>query len=295
VRPHAGQFVADAFKYEDDEAQVMTDLAGRVAVITGGARGQGRAHAVSLARAGADIAVCDVVRQYSSVPYAMATESDLAQTVELVERLGRRCVAVKADVAQAVEVQNFMSEAFSQLGRVDFVVANAGIWSLGGPMWEIGEAQFDETIAVDVKGVWLTCKYAIPYMLEQKSGSIVLTSSVAGKKAYPNAGHYVSAKHGVIGMMKTLALELAPHNIRVNALLPGMVNTDMVFFQEQYELFSPDNPTMEGYLDVVEKLQPMPGRWTEPEDQANAVLWLCSDESRYVTGMEMEVAAGSNI
>jgi (+)-trans-carveol dehydrogenase len=273
----------------------MTALEGRVAVITGGARGQGRAHAVRLARAGADIAVCDVLRQYSSVPYAMATESDLAQTVELVEKLGRRCVAMKADVSKADEVENFMNASFSQLGRLDFIIANAGIWSIGGPMWEIGETQFDETIAVDLKGVWLTCKYAIPHMLKQQAGSIVLTSSVAGKKAYPNAGHYVSAKHAVIGMMKTLALELAPHNIRVNALLPGFVNTDMVFFQQQYELFSPDDPTMEGYLRVVENLQPMPGRWTEPEDQANAVHWLCSDESRYVTGVEMEVAGGGNI
>jgi (+)-trans-carveol dehydrogenase len=273
----------------------MTDLAGRVAVITGAARGQGRAHAVSLARAGADVAVCDVARQYSSVPYPMATESDLARTAELVEKLGRRCVALKADVSQAADVENFMREAFVHLGRIDFVIANAGIWSLAGPMWEIGEVQFDETIAVDLKGVWLTCKYAVPYMLQQKSGSIVLTSSVAGKKPYPNAGHYVSAKHAVIGMMKTLALELAPHNIRVNALLPGLVNTDMIFFQQQYELFSPGNPTAEGYLDVVENLQPMPARWTEPEDQANAVLWLCSDESRYVTGIEMEVAAGANV
>jgi (+)-trans-carveol dehydrogenase len=273
----------------------MTDLTGRVAVITGGARGQGRAHAMRLARAGADIAVCDVARQYATVPYAMATESDLQQTVELVEKLDRRCVAVKADVTQSAEVENFMSEAFSRLGRIDFVIANAGIWSIGGPMWEIGEATFDETIAVDLKGVWLTCKYAIPYMLEQKAGSIVLTSSVAGKKAHPNIGHYAAAKHAVIGIMKTLALELAPHNIRVNALLPGMVNTDMVFFPEQYELFSPGNPTREAYLDVVEALQPMPGRLTEPEDQANAVHWLCSDEARYVTGIEMEVAAGANI
>jgi SDR family mycofactocin-dependent oxidoreductase len=274
---------------------MTTDLDGRVAVVTGAARGQGRAHALALARAGADVALCDVAAQYASVPYAMATGSDLAETQRLVEELGRRCVATRADVARADEVDRFITDAVSQLGRLDFVVANAGIWSIGGPTWEIDEARFDETIAVDLKGVWLTCKYAIPHMLEQRSGSIVLTSSVAGKKAFPNAGHYVSAKHGVIGLMKTLALELAPHNIRVNALLPGMVNTDMVFFEEQFQLFNPENPTRDGYVAVAEAMQPMPGPWTEPEDQANAALWLCSDASRYVTGIELEVAAGANI
>jgi SDR family mycofactocin-dependent oxidoreductase len=273
----------------------MTDLSGRVAVITGGARGQGRAHAVRFAQAGADIAVCDVASQYSSVPYSMPKGSDLAHTVELVERLGRRCAAVEADVTSASDMEMFMSEAMSRLGRLDFVIANAGIWSIGGPMWEMSEARFDETVRVNLKGVWLTCKYAIPHMLGRGAGSIVLTSSVGGKKALPNVGHYVAAKHGVIGLTKTLALELAPHGIRANALLPGAVNTDMMYSQQQYELFSPEDPTRESYLKALERLTPMPGRYTDPEDQANAALWLCSDESRHVTGLEMTVAAGIDL
>jgi NAD(P)-dependent dehydrogenase (short-subunit alcohol dehydrogenase family) len=225
----------------------------------------------------------------------MATESDLVETAQLIDKLGRRCVAMKADVTQAADVDAFMARTMSELGRIDFVVANAGIWSIGGPMWQIDETRFDETIAVDLKGVWLTCRYAVPHMLDRRSGSIVLTSSVAAKKANPNIGHYAAAKHGVLGLMKTLSLELAPYNIRVNALLPGIVNTDMIFYPEQYALFSPDDPTREGYLEVLDQLMPMPGRWTEPEDQANAVLWLCSDESRLVSGTELEVAGAGNV
>ena len=273
----------------------MSDLTGRVAVITGGARGQGRAHALALARAGADVAICDACADFASVPYDLPDEAELAETAKLVEALDRRCVAVKADVTKAVQVGEFISHVIQTLGRIDFLVANAGIWSVGGPMWEISEAQFDETLDVDVKGVWLTCKYTIPHMLGRGAGSIVLTSSMAGAKGYPNVGHYVAAKHAVVGMMRTLANELAPHNIRVNAILPGMVNTPMIYFPRQYELFSPANPTLAGYLETLGQLMPLPGAYTEAEDQANAVAWLCSDESRLVTGIELPVAGGANV
>lgn len=272
----------------------MAEFAGKVAVITGGARGQGRSHALAFARAGADIAICDACASYASVPYPLPDEADLDETAKLIRELGRRCVAVKADVTKAAEVEAFIDQAMTAYGRIDFLVANAGIWSVGGPMWEITESQFDETLAVDVKGVWLTCKYAIPKMLNQGGGSIVLTSSMAGAKGFPNVGHYVTAKHAVVGMMRTLANELAPYNIRVNAILPGMVNTPMIYFQEQYELFSPTDATREGYLETLERLMPMPGAFTEPEDQSNAVLWLCSDKSRLVSGIELPVAGGAN-
>ena len=270
------------------------DLSGRVALITGGARGQGRAHALAFARAGADIAICDACTPYASVPYPMPSLADLHETQQQVEQLGRRCIAVQADVAQAEQIEDFTARTLTELGRIDYVIANAGIWSIGGPMWTIDEARFDQTIAVNLKGVWLTCKYTIPHLLTQQAGSIVLTSSVAGKRGPANIGHYVAAKHGVIGIMKTLATELAPHNIRVNALLPGMVNTDMIFFQEQYELFSPDNPTRDGYLATLDRNSPMPGRWTEPEEQADTALWLCSDQARSITGIELTVDRGGS-
>jgi (+)-trans-carveol dehydrogenase len=273
----------------------MSDLGGRVAVITGGARGQGRAHALALAEAGADVAICDAVTGFSSVPYAPATADDLETTRQLVTGFGRRCLTATVDVTRADQLTDFMATVHETFGRIDVLVANAGIWSIGGPMWQISEVQFDETFAVDVKGVWLTCKAAIPYMLPQRSGSIVLTSSVAAKRCFPNTGHYNAAKAAVLGLMRTLANELAPHNIRVNALLPGTVNTDMIYFPEQYQLFSPDNPTLEAYLDVLESVMPMPGRFTEASDQAQAVLWLAGDGSRLVTGTEMIVDGGINV
>jgi (+)-trans-carveol dehydrogenase len=271
------------------------DMSGHVALITGGARGQGRAHALAFARAGADIAICDVCRQYSSVPYPMATKDDLAETARLVDEVGRKVVAVEADVTQSDEVESFVNNAVRELGRIDHVIANAGIWSVGGPTWTIDETKFDETIAVDLKGVWLTCKYTVPRLLERGSGSIVLTSSGAAATANPNISHYTAAKYGVIGLMKTLAVELAPRGIRVNALLPGMVNTDMIFFEEQLSLFSPDNPTQEGYFAVLDGMMPMPGRWTEAEDQAEAALWLCSDSARLITGISLPVDGGGTL
>ena len=273
----------------------MTDLTGRVALITGGARGQGRSHALALARAGADIAVCDACQQFDTVPYPLPDEAELAKTVKEVEALGRRCVSAKVDVTVASEIEAFVQNAVLEFGRLDFVVANAGIWSVGGPLWQISEAQFDQTMAVDVKGTWLTCKFAIPRLLERGTGSVVLTSSMAGVKGYPNVGHYVAAKHAVIGLMRTLANEVGPRGIRVNALLPGMVNTAMIYFQEQYDLFSPQNPTREGLLETLEQMMLMPGPYTEPEDQSAAVLWLCSDESRLVTGVALPVAGGHNV
>ncbi len=274
---------------------MSNEMSGRVAVITGGARGQGRAHALAFARAGADIAICDVCQQYSSVPYPMATKEDLAETARQIRELGRRVVAVEADVTRAEELDAFANETMRELGRIDYVMANAGIWSVGGPTWTIDETKFDETIAVDLKGAWLTVKYTVPHMLEQGSGSIVLTSSSAATTVNANISHYTAAKAGVLGLMKVLAAELAPRGIRVNALLPGLVNTDMIFFDEQLSLFSPNNPTKEGYFEVLETLMPLPGRWTEAEDQAEAALWLCSDSARMVTGIALPVDGGNGL
>jgi (+)-trans-carveol dehydrogenase len=270
------------------------DLSGRVAVVTGGARGQGRSHAVTLAEAGADIAVCDALHPWSTIPNTFPDESDLAETVKMIEALDRRCVSMRADVTKAADMQAFVAEAVDKLGRIDFVVANAGIWAPKGPCWEISEEEWDQMVDVDLKGVWLTCKYTFPHLLE-RGGSVVLTSSMAGIRGYHNAGHYVAAKHGVVGLMKTLANEGAPYNIRVNSIMPGTVKTQMNNMQVQYDLISPENPTQEGMYAVLETTMPLPGICTEPSDQSAAVLWLCSDESRYVSGAGIPVAGGQNL
>ena len=271
------------------------DMSGRVALITGGARGQGRAHALAFAGRGADIAVCDACTQYTSVPYAMATEDDLEETARQVRAVGRRVLAVRADVTSAEELDRFARETVRELGRIDYVIANAGIWSIGGPTWTIDENTFDETIGVDLKGAWLTCKYTVPHLLGRGSGSIVLTSSGAATTVNANISHYTAAKAGLLGLMRCLAAELAPRGIRANALLPGMVNTDMIHFEEQLALFSPDNPTEAGYFEALDRLMPMPGRWTEAQDQAEAALWLCSDAARFVTGISMTVDGGNGL
>ncbi|MCU1656573.1 MAG: oxidoreductase, family [Pseudonocardiales bacterium] len=270
-------------------------MSGKVVLITGGARGQGRAHAVAFAQAGADVAVCDACAPFDSVQYAPARTQDLDQTRNAVQQLGRRCVTVQADVSQAGQMEQFVAQTVAELGRIDYVVANAGIWSIGGPLWTMSEDRFDETIAVNLKGVWLTVRYTVPHLLKHKSGSIVLTSSVAGTRGTQNIGHYVAAKHGVLGLMKTLAAELAPHNVRVNALLPGLVNTDMIFFPEQYALFSPGEPTRDGYLATLDRMARMPGRWSEPDELARGALWLCSPDAGSVTGLELKIDRGASL
>jgi SDR family mycofactocin-dependent oxidoreductase len=272
----------------------MAKLDGKVAVITGGARGQGRTHAVTLAREGADVVVCDVAEQLPTVPYHMPTEEDLQETVRLVEDLDRRCVAVKADVRDGEQMKGLADRAMSEFGRIDILLANAGIVTYGRA-WELTEEEWEEMIAVNLTGVWQSCKAVIPHMIERgEGGAIVLTSSGAGLKGFANIAHYVSAKHGVTGLMRTLALELAPHNIRVNSLHPTTVNTDMIHNEGTYKLFRPDleNPTREDAMEAFRSINLLPIPYAEPEDMANAILWLVSDDARYVTGVPLPVDAG---
>jgi (+)-trans-carveol dehydrogenase len=268
---------------------------GKVAFITGAARGQGRSHAIRLAEEGADIIAVDIAAQVGSVPYPMATPDDLAQTVKEVEALDRRIVATQADVRDYGAVKAALDEGVAQLGRLDIVSANAGIASYGLAA-ELDETTWQDMIDTNLTGVWHAAKAAIPHLIEQGTGgSIVLTSSTAGLKAIPNLAHYVSAKHGVVGLMRTLALELAPHSIRVNSVHPTGVNTPMVQNEASIQLFLPDveNPTAEQYAEVMGSLNALPIPWVEPGDISNAVLFLASDEARYITGVTLPVDAGS--
>jgi len=272
-------------------------VAGKVAFITGAARGQGRSHAVRLAQEGADIIAVDVCADMPGMPYAGATEQDLAETVKEVEALDRRIVATKADVRDYGAVKAALDDGVAQLGRLDIVSANAGIGSSPYAAQELAEQTWQDMIDVNLSGVWHTAKAATAHLIEGgHGGSIVLTSSAAGLQAYANIAHYVSAKHGVVGLMRTLAQELAPDMIRVNSVHPTAVDTDMIQNAATYELFASDLPeaerTKEALAPRFGELNLLPIPWVEAADISNAVLWLASDESRYVTGVTLPIDAG---
>jgi (+)-trans-carveol dehydrogenase len=267
---------------------------GKVAFITGAARGQGRSHAVRLAQEGADIIAVDLCAQVDSVPYPMSTPEDLAQTVKEVEALDRRIVATQADVRDYAGLKKALDEGVAQLGRLDIVSANAGIVSYGRAD-ELPEQSWQDVIDTNLTGVWHAAKAAIPHLRAGgRGGSIILTSSTAGLKGYQNLAHYVSAKHGVVGLMRTLALELAPDMIRVNSVHPTSVDTDMIQNDATYRLFRPDleNPSRQDMAEAGTGINALPIPWVEPVDISNAVLFLASDEARYITGVTLPVDAG---
>jgi (+)-trans-carveol dehydrogenase len=267
---------------------------GKVAFITGAARGQGRSHAMRLAGEGADIIAVDLCGQVDSVPYPMATPDDLAQTVKEVEALDRRIVAAQADVRDFPALKAALDEGVAQLGRLDIVSANAGICSFGR-LDELAEQSWQDMIDTNLTGVWHAAKAAIPHLKAGgRGGSIIVTSSGAGLMAIENIGHYVAAKHGLIGLMRTLALELAPDSIRVNAICPTTVNTPMIQNEPSYRLFRPDleHPGVDDLTESLLGLNALPIRWVEPVDISNALLFLASDEARYITGVPLPVDAG---
>ncbi|MGY1749037.1 MULTISPECIES: mycofactocin-coupled SDR family oxidoreductase [unclassified Modestobacter] len=277
----------------------MGKLEGKVAFITGAARGQGRSHAVRLAQEGADIIAVDHLQDMASVGYPQATEDDMAETVRQVEALDRRIVTTKADVRDTAALAAAVDEGVAQLGRLDIVLANAGIASFA-PVEELTDDMWDEMIGVNLTGVFKTVRAAVPHIRAGgRGGAIVLTSSTAGIKGLANLAHYVAAKHGVVGMMKTLANELAPDMIRVNSVHPTSVNTDMIHNPETYGLFRPDKPKTEVTRDEAAEsfrtMNALPVEWVEPVDISNAILFLVSDEGRYVTGVQLPVDAGAVI
>jgi (+)-trans-carveol dehydrogenase len=275
----------------------MGELDNSVAVITGAARGQGRSHALTLAREGADIIAVDICKQAETVPYPMATPEDLAETVKLVEAQDRRIVATQADVRDYDGLKAAVDDGVAQLGRLDIVLANAGIASLGGPVQDMDPRNWQNTIDINLSGLWNTTRAAIPHLIAGgRGGAIVLTSSVGGMHAMPNMSHYVSAKHGVVGLMRSLAVELGQHHIRVNSVHPTNVNTPMFMNEGTYRLFRPDleNPTADDVAPIAAQfMHVLPHGWVEPEDVSNAILFLVSDEARYITGVPLPVDLGA--
>ena len=270
---------------------------GKVAFITGAARGQGRSHAVRLAQEGADIIAVDVCAPISSnTVIPPATPDDLAETDGLIKGLDRRIVTAQVDVRDFDALKAAVDSGVEQLGRLDVIVANAGIGNGGATLDKTSEADWQDMIDVNLSGVWKTVKTGVPHLISGgNGGSIILTSSVGGLKAYPHTGHYIAAKHGVVGLMRSFAVELGQHFIRVNSVHPTNVNTPLFMNSGTMKLFRPDleNPGPDDMAVAAQLMHVLPIGWVEPEDISNAVLFLASDESRYVTGLPLTVDAGS--
>jgi SDR family mycofactocin-dependent oxidoreductase len=267
---------------------------GKVALITGAARGQGRSHAVRLAEEGADIVAVDICADLDTVLYPMARPNDLAETVRLVEKLGRRIIAREADVRDQAALDAVVQETVGEFGHLDIVAANAGAASYG-TAWELSDDTWQELIDVMLTGAWHTVKAASPTMIESgRGGSIIITSSVAAMVGAAKIAHYAAAKAGVVGLMRVLANELAPHRIRVNAVAPGNIDTDLATNEVTMRALQPDlaNPTREDVNSVLYGLHALPVGYLDPVDISNAVLFLASDEARYVTGIVLPIDAG---
>jgi SDR family mycofactocin-dependent oxidoreductase len=270
----------------------MGRLDGKVAFITGAARGQGRSHAIRLAQEGAAIVACDICSQIPSVYYSLATKDDLDETVRLVEAEGGRIVAQVADVRDSQALQSIHDAGVAEFGHIDTVVCNAAILSwINEGVQE--EAWFD-TIAVNLTGVWRTIEVCTPGMIKRGAGgAIIITSSAAGLgsiglNTYPGSAAYNASKHGVVGLMRLYASQLAPYSIRVNTVHPGGVDTMMVRNPE-YQQFMMDNPDI---TTGPKFMKPLPGGMLDPVNISNAIVYLASEEARYVTGITMPVDGG---
>ncbi|MBX9641844.1 MAG: mycofactocin-coupled SDR family oxidoreductase [Mycobacteriaceae bacterium] len=269
-------------------------VAGKVALITGAARGQGREHAIRLAEEGADIVAVDVCADIDGVAYPGATDGDLADTADLVEKSGRRVVTAKADVRDLQALRTAVAQGVDALGPLDIVVANAGISGVPAPAAMIEESAWQTMMDINLTGVWHTVKVALPHMTNG-GGSIILVSSMLGIRGGGYMAHYASAKHAVVGLMNSLANELAPQWIRVNSIHPGNVLTPMLDNDWFVRTLRPDlpNPTVHDAGEIIGQFHLLPKPLIEARAVSNAVLFLASDEAQYITGAALPVDAGA--
>jgi (+)-trans-carveol dehydrogenase len=270
---------------------------GKVAFVTGAAIGQGRSHAVRLAQEGADIIAIDVCKpivENTTIP--AATPEDLAETADLVKAHNRRIFTAEVDVRDYDAMKAAVDTGVEQLGRLDIIVANAGIGNGGDTLDQCSEHDWQEMIDINLTGVWKSVKAGVPHLIAGgNGGSIVLTSSVGGLKAYPHCGNYVAAKHGVVGIMRSFAVELGQHMIRVNSVHPTHVSTGMIMNEGTWKMFRPDleNPGPDDMAPICQMFHTLPIPWVDPIDISNAVLFFVSDEARYITGVTLPIDAGS--
>jgi SDR family mycofactocin-dependent oxidoreductase len=276
----------------------MSWLEGKVAFITGIGKGQGRSHAVRLAREGAHIIGIDALKTYPWMNYRLADQSDVEETISLVEAEGRQVFFQRADVTDLPSIEAALEAGVAQFGRLDVVAANAGAFPKGDLTWEADAPAWRECVEVNLFGVFHTVHAAVPHMVKAANGgSIIITSSGAAIVSGSYLSDYSAAKAALLSLTRTLAVELAPHWIRVNAICPGAVNTDMIANEAIYRMFRPDleAPTREDTLEVWKSKHLLPVPWLEPSDISNAVAWLASEEARLVTGVTLPVDAGNTI
>lgn len=261
----------------------MSGLEGKVVVVTGAARGTGRVHCQRFAGEGADVIAVD----------SAEVTDELHDTATQVRDRGRRCVAATVDVRNAEAMSSVIDAAVGELGRLDVVVANAGVHTAGAPVWELSEQTWQDTLGVNLTGVWHTVKSAVPH-IGDSGGSVVIISSTSGLRGTANAAPYIASKHALVGLARTLANELGPQRIRVNTVHPGAVGTAMVRNEATFRRLRPDlpNPTEADAAEVLKARNLLPVPWVDPVDIANAVVFLASDEGRYITGTQLVVDAG---
>ena len=275
----------------------MGSFDGRVAFITGGARGQGRAHAVALAREGADIVVCDWFGGLDTIRYPLPERDDLEQTVKLVEAEGRRCMAAEADVRDLDALHSLVARATDEFGRIDIACANAGVASTTGrAVHEMSPDSWRQVVDINLTGVFNTIRAVGPGMVERSYGRIIATASMMGRTGGPHVAGYASAKWGVIGLVKCAAHDLAPHGVTVNAIAPGNVDTPMIQNDAIRQLMRPDleNPSREDAAAAFQGLHVIPIPWVEPEEITRAVLFLAAEEARGISGTVMSIDAGAS-
>jgi SDR family mycofactocin-dependent oxidoreductase len=269
----------------------IVNLAGRVALVTGAARGQGRAHVARLAADGADVIALDICSDLPGVPYPMATREELEATVAAVA--GVRALPVVADVRDGPALSAAIDDAVAELGGLDVVVSNAGVFA-AAKAWQTDPVVWETVLSVNLTGAWHTARATVPHLLERGAGAIVFTASIAALKGIDNLAAYAASKHGIVGLMRTLAIELAPHAIRVNAVCPTNVDTPIIHNDHTARLFVPDgDPNPDDLEAALRSVNRMPVPWIDPGDVAAAVAWLVSDEARYVTGAVVPVDAGA--
>ncbi|MDF1604684.1 mycofactocin-coupled SDR family oxidoreductase [Nocardioides sp. YIM 152315] len=266
-------------------------LTGKTALVTGAARGQGRAHAVALAQRGANVLLLDRCQDLESVAYPLASSADLDDTRREIEAAGGRCLAFEVDVRDTSGLDEVVRAGAAEYGGIDICVANAGICGFGR-VHELTDLQWEEMIGVDLTGVFKTLRAVTPGMIDRGWGRVVVTSSMGGRMGTRNLAHYVAAKWGVIGLVKTLALEVAEQGITVNAICPATVDTPMVHNDAFYRLFTPDveRPTRDDVRPRHTASNPMRVPWLDTSDITNALLYLVSDEARYVSGSTLDVS-----
>ncbi|AZG45982.1 mycofactocin-coupled SDR family oxidoreductase [Gordonia insulae] len=272
----------------------MGRVEGKVALVTGAARGIGRAQVLRFAEEGASVIALDICRQVETTVTAPSAPDDLAEVARLAQERGARVVSAIVDVRQGDRLRAAVDAGVAELGGLDIVCATAGITSKG-PAVELDEQAWNTMIDINLTGVWQTCKAAAPHLIERRGGAMILTSSIAGLRGLSGVAHYTAAKHGVVGLMRSLANELAPYGIRVNSVHPTNVDTPMIQNAAVRSAFRPDlaNPTRAEFAEAAMTMNMLPIPWVEPEDIANAALFLGSDEARYITAVTLPVDAGS--